>query len=85
MSENKRKKEKITYIDDGRTIADMSEVKGGMRLSMPSRLKYRPSPRVKDILRTYFGAVRMMLLPTLVVVGFIAVVFLIVTLIFWLL
>ena len=85
MSEKKRKKEKITYIDDGRTIADMSNVTGGMRLQMPDRLKYRPSPRVRDVLRTYFGAVRMMFLPMLVVIGFISAVFLIMALIFWLL
>ncbi len=84
MSEKKRKKEKITYIDDGRTIADMSNVTGGLRYSIPHRSKYRPSPRVKEVLRTYFSAVRMMFLPTLVVIGFLTVAFLIVTLIFWL-
>ncbi len=86
MSEKKRKKkEKIVYIDDGRTIADMSNVTGAGRLQMPKRSVYRPAPRVRDVLRTYFTAVRMMLLPTLVVVGFLAAAFLIVALIFWLL
>lgn len=85
MSEKKRKKEKVIYIDDGRTIADMSNVTGGLRLQMPQRLKYRPSPRVRDVLRTYFSAVRMMFLPMLVVIGFITAAFLIVSLIFLLL
>ena len=85
MSEKKRKKEKVVYIDDGRTIADMSNVTGGLRLQMPPRVKYRPSPRVRDVLRTYFSAVRMMFLPMLVVIGFIAAAFLIVSLIFLLL
>ena len=28
----RKKKEKITYIDDGRSIADMSAVSGGMNI-----------------------------------------------------
>ncbi|MBE6563047.1 MAG: hypothetical protein E7660_04860 [Ruminococcaceae bacterium] len=85
MSEKKRKKEKVVYIDDGRTIADMSNVTGAGRLQLPGRSAYRPAPRVRDVLRTYFSAVRMMFLPMLVVIGFIAAAFLIVSLIFWLL
>lgn len=85
MSDKKKKKEKIVYIDDGRTIADMSNVTGGLKLKIPDRVKYRPSPRVRDVLRTYFGAVRMMIKPMLVVIGFIMTAFLIVSLIFWLL
>lgn len=74
-----KNKEKITYIDDGRTIADMSDVKGGM-----DWLRKGTTSSFGDVWRTYWSAVRMMLLPTLVAVGFICAVFLIATLIFWL-
>ena len=74
----KEKKEKTVYIDDGRTIADMSGVSGGL----PEWTKQGTNSSVKDILRTYFSAVRMMLLPTLAIVGLLLVAFLIVSLIF---
>lgn len=79
MSDIKNKKQKITYIDDGRTIADMSGI--------PSRVKWAKSgtsSSFKDIWRTYWSATKMMFKPTLIAVGFLVVVFLIVTLIFWL-
>lgn len=78
MSE-KKKKEKITYIDDGRTIIDMSD--------MPQRaswIKKGTTSSFKDIWCTYWSAVRMMVKPMLVVIGFIAVMFLIAALMFWL-
>lgn len=74
----KEKKEKTVYIDDGRTIADMSGISGGL----PEWTKHGTTSSVKDILRTYFGAMRMMLLPTLAIVGLLLVAFLIVSLIF---
>lgn len=77
--EKKPKKEKIKYIDDGRTIADMSGVSGGT----PQWAKRGTSSSFKDIRRTYWSAVRMMFKPMLVVIGFLLVAFLIVTLIFW--
>ncbi|MBQ8000843.1 MAG: hypothetical protein IJ298_06425 [Ruminococcus sp.] len=79
MSEKKPKKEKITYIDDGRTIADMS--------GLPPRAAWTQkgtTSSFKDIWRTYWSAVRMMIRPMLVVIGFIIAVFAIATLIFWL-
>ena len=79
MKKDKAKKEKIVYIDDGRTIADMSNVSGGRNWT-----KRGTASSFGDIWRTYWGAVRMMLKPTLVAVGFILVIFLIITLIFWL-
>lgn len=80
MSEKKIKKEKITYIDDGRTIADMS--------NLPPRASWTKKgtkSSFKDIWRTYWQATKMMLKPTLVAVGFLVVIYLIVTIIFWLL
>ena len=76
--EKKQKKEKITYIDDGRTIADMSNVLGGA-----SWTKRGTSSSFRDIWRTYWSAVRMMIKPMLVVIGFLLAAFLIVSLIFW--
>ena len=79
MSEKKKKKEKITYIDDGRTLADMSGVSGGMQWT-----KQGTTSSVKDIWNTYWSAVKMMLKPMLVVIGFLVAVFGIVTLAFYL-
>ena len=73
----KNKKEKVTYIDDGRTLADMSGISGprmGRRLG--------PSPRFKDVWKTYWTAVRMMILPMLATMGAITIVFAILALIF---
>lgn len=73
----KRKKEKITYIDDGRSLADMSGVSGGMHFS-----KQNTVSSFRAQWNTYWGAVKMMFLPMLVIVGFLLVVFLIMTVIF---
>ena len=76
----KQKKEKVIYIDDGRTIADMSGVSGTMDWA-----KKGTTSSPKDIWATYWSAVKMMFKPMLVVIGFILAVFLIASLIFWLL
>ncbi len=78
MSE-KKKKEKITYVDDGRTIADMSGVSGGMKWT-----RQGTSSSPKEIWRTYWSAVRMMFRPMLVVIGFLVAIFGIAALAFWL-
>ena len=73
------KKEKITYVDDGRTIADMS----GVPDHRPAkRHPATPHPKFKDVWNTYWAAVRMMLLPTLVFCGGLVVIYLVITLIF---
>ena len=69
-----KKKEKITYIDDGRTLADMSGV-GGSRLN--DRNPYRPRPEFKEVWKTYWNAVKMMIKPMLVVIGALVLVYLI--------
>ena len=73
----KKKKEKVTYIDDGRPLADMSGISGprmGRRLG--------PAPKFKDVWKTYWNAVRLMLLPMLATIGAICVIFGILALIF---
>ena len=70
---SKKKKEKITYIDDGRSFADLSNVQGiagGMKFS---KMGTTFSP--KDIWDTYWAAVRFMFKPMLVVIGFLCVLF----------
>ena len=79
MSEKKTKKQKVTYIDDGRTIVDMS--------GLPPRSGWTgrsSNSSFKAIWHTYWQATKMMLLPTLAAVGLLLVIYLIVTLIFWL-
>lgn len=77
----KKKKEKIIYIDDGRTIADMSNVSSpGRRKRVPGR----PRASFKEQWSTYWGAVKMMLVPMLVIVGALILMYLIMSLIFWL-
>lgn len=73
----KEKKEKITYIDDGRTLADMSGIHDG-RAWLHEGTHSSP----KDIWHTYWDAVRMMLRPMLVVVGCMVLVFVIITILF---
>ena len=80
MSEKgKKKKEKVVYVDDGRTIADMSNVKGGASKYFSNTPSYSTG---KEKWTTFFDAFRMMLLPTLVFAGGIAVLYGLVYLLF---
>ena len=80
---NSKKKEKVKYIDDGRTIADMSGTSranpllGNSSLSSP-RGKRRASG--KEVWQTYWAAVKTMVFPMLVVMMIITVAFLLVAL-----
>ncbi len=74
----KEKKEKVVYIDDGRTVADMSAF-GERR---PAEQVSDGWQRAKDIWRTYWAATKMMLLPTLACMGAMAVIFGVMYLIF---
>lgn len=69
----KDKKKKVTYIDDGRTIADMSQV-GKKRPEKKLDLD-KPDSSFKAQWNTYWSTVKMMLLPMLVVIGIICVAF----------
>ena len=75
----KKKKEKITYIDDGRSFADMSNVSGGFGKFGPGT-----TSSFKDIWETYWSAVKMMFKPMLVVIGFLCAIFGIAALAFYL-
>lgn len=75
-----KKKEKIIYVDDGRTVADMSGVSGGFRTAKPAA--GRPRASLKEQLGTFWGAMKMMFLPMLAVTGAICVIFVILYLFF---
>lgn len=75
-----KKKEKVKYIDDGRTIADMSGLRTGPRLKSNP---YRPPLKFKDVLKTYFAAVKMMFMPMLVVIVGICVIYMILYAVFF--
>ena len=69
--EKKKKKEKVRYIDDGRSLADMSGISGVDK-------KYAgPKGTFKDQLRTYWNTVKLMFVPMMVTIGIITLVFLI--------
>ena len=69
----KKKKEKVTYIDDGSTVADMSSLGGGKRT-----MHLGDTGGFKARWQTYVQAVRRMMMPMLVTMGGICVVFLII-------
>ena len=83
----KPKKEKPIYIDDGRTIADMSALSRGRdkRGQADGRQAgNRPAAgngKWRAYTKTYFAAVRMMFVPMLVTIGIISVAFFIMWLI----
>jgi len=73
-----KKKEKITYIDDGRTLADMSGLSGPRLTRNPTKT----STRFKDAWKTYWNAVKMMFLPMMAVIGALVVLYGVMYLIF---
>ena len=73
-----KKKEKITYVDDGRTLADMSGVSGPKF----SRSKGQPGVRLKDAWATYWNTTKMMFLPMLAVIGAMLVLYVVMYLLF---
>ena len=85
----KKKREKVVWIDDGRTIADMSnlptrgigrslsDANPKRKMSETERQFNRSGLINKDHLATYLAAVRMMFLPMLATIGIISLAFLI--------
>ena len=85
----KKKCEKVVWVDDGRTIADMSnlptrgfgrslsDARPRRELGETEKVFNRSRPAWRDHLATYFAAVRMMFLPMLAVIGIICIAFLI--------
>ncbi len=73
---DKKKKEKITYIDDGRSISDMSGTSGGFFPPASKKKKKDPAPFGKTPWQTYIESVKMMFKPMLIVIALIGFVFL---------
>ena len=73
MSDKKKKKEKVKYIDDGRSLADMSAFRGGQKTDDKGLV--RPPSTAKDKWNTYWSAVRSMLIPMFITLGVITVIF----------
>ncbi len=85
----KKKREKVVWVDDGRTIADMSNLPNrGLGKSLSDAAPKKPMseterqfnrsrPVWRDHLDTYFAAVKMMFLPMLAVIGLICLAYLI--------
>ncbi len=67
MSNKKKKKNKVTYIDDGSTIYDMSGVGGGRSGGKRGT--------AKEQFTTYMRAVKQMIIPMLITMAAITVVF----------
>ena len=76
MAKSKEKKEKVVYVDDGRTIADMSGITGGRRYA--PRSPYVPGPTFKEAWKTYWSAVKMMFVPMLMFIGGMGIIYLLV-------
>ena len=74
----KPKKEKVIWVDDGRTIADMSGV-SGPRLSK----HFHSSSTAKEKWDTYWGAVKMMFIPMLTVMVALCLIYMILYVIFF--
>ena len=73
----KKKKEKIRYIDDGRTISDMSGVHDSMGWA-----KRGTTSSFGDIWKTYWNAVGMMIVPMITVICALGVIYMIIWLVF---
>lgn len=83
----KKKREKVVWIDDGRTIADMSglptrglgkslsDARPKKEMSESEKQFYRSNPKWREHLATYFAAVKMMILPMLVTIGILSLAF----------
>lgn len=78
MSKKKKQRDKITYVDDGSTIYDMTAVSGGKKAT--SQTPKRRST-IKEQFGTYKQSVKMMFFPMLVTLVGITAIFLIIYLI----
>ncbi|MBP5177727.1 MAG: hypothetical protein ILP02_04000 [Clostridia bacterium] len=79
MSKKKKKKEKITYVDDGSTVSDMSNVGGiGRKIPSPDKSKApRRDSTFREKFATYWSAVKTMFLPMLAVLVALSLIFLV--------
>lgn len=62
----KKKKEKITYIDDGRPVSNLAELNRKNRMVKGNA---RPGSTAGDKWKTYWSATKMMIKPMLITIG----------------
>ena len=79
---SKDKKKKVKYIDDGRTIADMSPLYGNRPKQTENRsdapkgaFGFRPGHTPKDWAKTYWEALKLNLMPMFITIGIICAAF----------
>ncbi len=70
----KKKKEKTIWVDDGRSLADLS----GIDHPRLTRSKYMPGASAKEKWATYWNAVKMMFVPMLITMTAIGVIYLVI-------
>lgn len=75
--EKKQKKEKIRYVDDGSTVVDMQPLEDSRRRPGQKPREKGAKGTIREQLRTYFAAVKLMFLPMMVTLGIIFFAFLI--------
>ena len=81
---SKKNKEKVVYYDDNSTISDMSGVGSTFNGMLPnnSQKSNNNTPKVpsrfRDKWNTYWSTVKLMILPMCVVLGILAVLYLII-------
>ena len=75
--QKKPKKEKIRYVDDGSTVVDMQPLADANRRPGQKPRESGAKGTLREQMRTYFAAVKLMLVPMLVTLGIIFVSFLI--------
>lgn len=75
----KKKKEKVIYYDDNSTVSDMTNVRRRTEGKTLPPSKSRAT--FKEKWKTYWRAVRMMLVPMCIVLGILAVLFLLLMLV----
>jgi hypothetical protein len=71
MAGKKEKKPKVRYVDDGRTLADMSALRGVDKRYTGPKGGFRAQAR------TYWNAVKLMFVPMMVTIGIISLAFLV--------
>ena len=75
--QKKSKKQRVIYIDDGSSVADMSGTVKSPRGKSDKRSS-APRSTFRECFQTYTDAVRMMFLPMLAVLGIMALAFIII-------
>ena len=83
MSEKKKKKKsKVTYIDDGRSIADMSGLGKSAKNEKKPYEQRRSRSTMGEQWKTYKQSVKMMFIPMLITMLGICIIFLILYIVF---